>query len=308
MALFLQALSRQVGDAGEPAEIKNAGLLKVVKEAMVIDQDGKNLGVLPTSKAWAKAAELGMELVKVRDASGESPAVLKITSGGDSRQEDKPRKKKLTGDALHDRPKEIRISDKITEHDLQVKMDKATQHLCSRYRVRILLSFKRRQEYDPELAKAVLDNVTTRLADITIVETPMKMLDDRACFVLLKPISRKQLLAKGLIELPSTDAAKEPSRREITAAKRRAAELEREELRAQGLLVKEFLSPAEQKSMALQGGGKTPQSRPPPGPRRVVQQQDEEQDLEGEDDEQWDEDGDLDDDDFVEPGSKTSGR
>ena len=237
-----------------------AEMVEKYKEALVIDENGVNLGILSMGAAYLKAKERNVMIVKVRDSE---PPVLRFEerlTGREAREKAK-KLKKLGGadpDSLHERMKEVRLSDKITEHDLQVKVMKTTQHLLSRYRVKVLLSFKKKAEFDPQVAKVLLDNVLLRLADICIIETSPKMTDDRACFVVIRPVSRRQLIQMGAIEAPSKEAEKEPSRREIIAEKHRIRELEKQELREQGLVFKRYLSPAEQTRLAQEAAGKNP--------------------------------------------------
>lgn len=255
-ASFAQAIGN-TGAAGPNEEEEWKQLSEKHKEALVIDENGVNLGILPMEDVYTKAKERNMKIVRVRDSE---PPVLRFEerlSARDAREKAKKAKKLGAGDpdALHDRMKEVRLSDKITEHDLQVKVMKTTQHLLSRYRVKVLLSFKRRDEFDPQVAKALLDNVLLRLADICVVETAPKMSEERSCFVVIRPVSRKQLISMGHVEAPEAEGERTPSKRELSAEKHRLRELEKQELRDQGLVFKRFLSPTEQARLAQEASG-----------------------------------------------------
>lgn len=216
-------------------------------QALVIDQEGINLGVVNVAKVWATAKESNLKMTLVRESE---PPVIKLEhklTARDARE--KKKKKEVDSEALHDRVKEVRLSDLITEHDLQVKVSKIQQLLFTKHRVRITLQFKRRADFDASVGKAFLDNVLMRISEFSITEGSLVTADDRACAVTVRPISRAQLIAKGFIEAPKEEAEHTPTRKEITAEKRRLAELEREELKAQGLLVKKYLSPEEQSKL-----------------------------------------------------------
>jgi translation initiation factor IF-3 len=231
-------------------------LLAKAPEALVIDEKGVNLGIIATADAIAQANARGLRVVVVRDSK---PPVYKLEApqhAETATKSSKGKDKSYDPDALHERIKEIRISDKITEHDLQVKISKTMQHLLSRHRVKVELKFKYRTEFDPVVAKALMENVVARLAEISTIETPMKSMDDRACFMMLKPLSTKQLIARGFLEDPSKVSEKDDevdlevaAAREKAASREernRAAQLEKEELKQQGLLKKRFKSPVEQ--------------------------------------------------------------
>jgi translation initiation factor IF-3 len=231
---------------------KSEQLALTHKKAQIIDENGKNLGVLSSAEALAMSKSRRVNMVQVRDA--EIP-VWRFEAKLTERERDKAKKKKTSeGDdeMLRERTKEIRLSDKITEHDLQTKVSKATQHLLTKHRVKVALYFKRRDEFDPQVGKAIIENVVLRLADICIVETQLKLVDDRSCFVTIRPISRRQLIAKGIIEAPIKEISPQQVRKEAMAERQRQHQIERERLIAEGLLIKKFLSPEEQARIALE--------------------------------------------------------
>lgn len=219
-------------------------LIKQYKKALVIDEKGENLGVVFVAEAWEKAKAKGLKLNKVRD--GDVPVIRFETKA----KQEVPAKDKRAdvkdpeSETLHDRMKEVRISDQISEHDLQVKVGKARQQLLSKYKVRFDMRFKKRWEFDPVLAQVTMENVLARLQDVAQVDTAFKIMETGA-FMVLKPQPRKKLIAEGHVQIAEPEE-KEPSRREISAAKRQAAALEREELASQGVVFKKFLSPAQQ--------------------------------------------------------------
>ena len=184
-------------------------------------------------------------MVKVRD--GDIPVLRfeQFNAHKGPEKEDRSALKDPSSDALHDRMKEVRISDHISEHDLQVKVGKARHQLLSKYKVRFDMRFKRRFEFDPVLAQMTMENIYSRLEDVAHIESPFKV-NDTGSFMVLKPHSRKSLIAEGHIQIADPEESKEPTRRQIQAAKRQKAALEKEELRAQGVKFKKYLTPEEQ--------------------------------------------------------------
>jgi translation initiation factor IF-3 len=221
-------------------------LVQQYQKALLIDPNGINMGVVPLGATWEKLKQPNLSLILVRDSD---PPVIRVDQKLSSRDEKIIQKRKDSDpETLHERIKEVRITDRITEHDLQVKVAKITQLLLTKHKVRITMSYKKKAEFDAQVAKVMLDNVLARLTEICIVEGAVSAIDDRACGVTIRPISRAQLISKGLIEPPSTEE-RGPTRKEIIAERRRQDQIRYEELKAQGLIVKKYLSPEEQSKL-----------------------------------------------------------
>ena len=62
----------------------------------------------------------------------------------------------------------MRFSDVITEHDLQTKVRKLRDLLIHNYRVKVRVSFKSRKNFDYSVGKETIDNIYSRVSDISI--------------------------------------------------------------------------------------------------------------------------------------------
>lgn len=239
---------------------KATELIAKYKTALVIDEKGTNKGVMELKAAWALAQMRGMILNCVRD--GESP-VIRLEDPSVVLEDVGAVRRTLAMDkrteTLHERVKEVRLSEAISEHDLQVKLMKSRQHLLSKYKVLVELRYKKKADFDANVARAIMDNVVGRLNDVSTVEIPFKVADTgfAVVSVLLRPLPRKILIQRGLVELDDPDAPKELTRRQISAARRHLESLEKDELRAQGIRFKKYMSPDEQIRLAGLGSTNT---------------------------------------------------
>lgn len=124
-------------------------------EVLLVDEEGQKVGVVPTNEALKRARDLNLDLVEV--APNLRPPVCKIINYGKYQYEqDKTqavqRKKSKTREE-----KEMRLSLKIADHDLEVKAKKVDQFLEKQHKVKVVVRFKGREITHPELGKEVLE-------------------------------------------------------------------------------------------------------------------------------------------------------
>src|SRR4026207_533610 len=91
-----------------------------VREVRVIDDEGQQLGVLPTTEALALAQEKGLDLVEVAPAA--VPPVCRILDSGPHKYELQKREREAKRKQKSQTFKEIRLRVKIDVHDLKTKL------------------------------------------------------------------------------------------------------------------------------------------------------------------------------------------
>ena len=135
----------------------------------LIDAEGKQMGILPRREALEIARREGLDLVEV--APQANPPVCRLLDYGKFKyQMDKKRKKnrkKQSSDTL----KEIRLSYKIGEHDLQIKVRKVEQFLKEGHRVKLSVRFRGRESIYKEEGKRILERVAKEVENVGRVET-----------------------------------------------------------------------------------------------------------------------------------------
>lgn len=121
----------------------------------MIDQNGKNVGVVETSQALKMAHEAGLDLIEI--APNVRPPVCRIMDFGKfqyqkSKQEREQRAKQKTVET-----KGVRISMRTGQHDLETKIKQVEKFLGKGNRVKIDMILKGREKSLFMLAKEKLN-------------------------------------------------------------------------------------------------------------------------------------------------------
>jgi len=151
----------------------------------VIGPDGKNLGVMPTSKALELAREYGLDLVEV--APNASPPVARIMDYGKFvyQQKKKNKQKGKTSEL-----KEIEMTPNIGEHDLNVKLRKIKEFLEEGHKVKVDIRMRGRQVLHTQIAEDLAKRVISLLEDVASVEKE-PIVENSYVFFILKPRKKK---------------------------------------------------------------------------------------------------------------------
>jgi translation initiation factor IF-3 len=126
------------------------------------------VGIFELSRAIFFAKEKGCDLALVSEDA--QPPVAKLVDYGklQYRQEKLAQKSKKQKHGL----KEIRLSLKISEHDLEIKTKRAEQFLAEGYKVKINVKLMGREMQFKEKVYSLLEKVVKNLEEKGTVETP----------------------------------------------------------------------------------------------------------------------------------------
>ena len=142
-------------------------------EVRLIDENNEMLGVMPTYKALALAKERGFDLVAVSPKA--QPPVAKLLNYGSFKyQQEKALKKQKVQQKKTD-IKEIRLSPRIGQHDLAVRIKQAEKFLSKGDKVVIEVFLKGRERQHPELAKEIIDNYIKGVSAIMAIKTEQEI-------------------------------------------------------------------------------------------------------------------------------------
>ncbi|MBN7774318.1 translation initiation factor IF-3 [Clostridium aminobutyricum] len=114
------------------------------KEIRLIDADGTMLGVVSTSEALELASQKNLDLVKI--SPNAVPPVCKIADYNKTMYEKAKKEKEAKKSQKVVTLKEVRLSAKIEEHDLEVKSKNACKFLLEGNKVKASIRFKGRQQ------------------------------------------------------------------------------------------------------------------------------------------------------------------
>ena len=159
-----------------------------VREVRLIDDEGEQKGIVPTTEALKMAKERELDLVEVAPTA--NPPVCKILDYGKYRfeQEKKLRDSKKNQKLL--KLKEIRMQPKIGSGDLDFKSKHVQEFLAEGNKVKVTVRFRGRELAHTELGLDVLNEVLKRLGDDYVVEKQPSM-EGRFMSMVLNPKAKK---------------------------------------------------------------------------------------------------------------------
>lgn len=150
----------------------------------VVDEDGKQLGIMPTKDALNLAYERKLDLILV--APKANPPVAKIMDYGKYKYELAKREKKAKKNQKVIEVKQMKFRIKIDEHDYQTKVRHIKRFLEQGNKVRVVIMFRGRELAFADKGKEILERIISDLKDIATVEKPPK-LEGRDMWMMLKP-------------------------------------------------------------------------------------------------------------------------
>ncbi len=140
-------------------------------EVIVIDPDGENLGKMSKFDALKKAEEYNLDLLCV--APQAKPPVCKILNYGKYRYESQKKAKEAKKNQKIIEIKEIQLTPKIGEHDLQTKVKAALKFLEDGNKIKVGVRFKGRELSHVEVGEAVMNRFLELVKDkASIDKTP----------------------------------------------------------------------------------------------------------------------------------------
>jgi len=142
-------------------------------QVRLIDENGKQVGVVPLSRALDAARGAQLDLVEV--AATVKPPVCKIMDYSKYKyeQEKKERDAKRKSHIVH--LKEIKMSPKIAEHDYQTKLAHLRRFLERKDRAKVTMFFRGREMAHVDIGRGILDRLVKDLADVGEPESVPKM-------------------------------------------------------------------------------------------------------------------------------------
>ena len=159
-----------------------------VREVRLIDDEGNQIGVVPTPEAKEMAEERGLDLVEI--APNSVPPVCKILDYGkykfelEKKNRENKKKQKLM------ELKEIRMQPKIDKHDLQFKTKHVQEFLDRGAKVKVTIRFRGRELAHTDRGRDVLHRVLDMLERDVIVDRSPAM-EGRFMSMIISPKGKK---------------------------------------------------------------------------------------------------------------------
>ncbi len=154
----------------------------------MIDEEGTQVGIVPTREALDMARERGLDLVEV--APNAIPPVCRLMDYGKFRYEQSRKERESRRNQHVVELKEVRIRPKIDDHDLETKGRQAAKFLDGGDKVKMTVTFRGREMAHPDIGKGLLDQLADMLRPHgSIEQTPR--LEGRAMTMMLNPLRPK---------------------------------------------------------------------------------------------------------------------
>lgn len=144
-----------------------------MREVRLIDEEGQQVGIIPTREALMIARERGLDLVEVGPNS--SPPVCRLMDYGRYRYEQSRKERDQRKNQHVTRVKEVRVEPKIGEHDLETKGRQAERFLKAGDKVKLSVLFRGRSITHPELGRDLLQRLSEQLSEVGVVEQGARM-------------------------------------------------------------------------------------------------------------------------------------
>jgi translation initiation factor IF-3 len=134
-----------------------------IPQVRVVDEEGAQLGLMPTPQALAMAQERGYDLVEVAPMA--SPPVVKFLDFGQYKYELTKRDKEAKRRQRSVTFKEVRLTPKIGSGDFDTKVHRAIEFLEDGDRIKVTVRFRGRELTHPELGRNMLTRFTDRIKE-----------------------------------------------------------------------------------------------------------------------------------------------
>ncbi len=160
-----------------------------VREVRLIDEDGKQIGVVDTQTALRMAQERDLDLVEV--APNSRPPVARLLDYSKYKYEQEQKAKAARKHQQQINVREIKLRPKIADHDYSTKKGHVERFLRNGDKVKVTIMFRGREQSHPERGRALLERLFEDLDGMAVIEqAPLQ--EGRNMHMLLAP--SKELL------------------------------------------------------------------------------------------------------------------
>lgn len=153
-----------------------------IPQVRVIDDEGNQLGVMPTPRALEMAQERGLDLVEVAPMA--APPVARFLDFGQYKYELTKREKENKRRQRSVTFKEVRLSPKIGVGDFDTKVHRAVEFLEDGDRIKVTVRFRGRELSHPELGRQLLERFSKQVEEHGIIER-QPVLEGKSMFIVL---------------------------------------------------------------------------------------------------------------------------
>ena len=174
-----------------------------VPQVRVVDEDGSQLGVMPTGEALRLAQEKGVDLVEVAPMA--APPVTRLLDYGQYKYEQTRREKEARRHQRSVDFKEIRLSPKIGKGDFDTKVRRGIEFLADGDRIKVSCRFRGRELTHAYLGRDLLLKFAEQVAEHGSIER-QPLLEGKSMWLVITSTHKPKSQTAG----PADDGAGGP--------------------------------------------------------------------------------------------------
>jgi translation initiation factor IF-3 len=174
-----------------------------VSEVRLIDEEGHQVGIVPTEQAMERAAEKDLDLVEV--AADARPPVARLLDYSKYRYEQEQKAKQARKHQQQINVREIKLRPKIAVHDYETKKGHVERFLRQHDKVKVTIMFRGREQAHPERGRQLLRRLFEDIEDLAVIESePLQ--EGRNMSMMLAPARTRQEEADGQANAGDSEA------------------------------------------------------------------------------------------------------
>lgn len=159
-----------------------------VPEIRCIDENGEQMGIIPTRQALVRAHEAGLDLVEISATC--KPPVCRIMDHGKFKFETEKKKKEQKKKQNIVKLKEVKFHVNVGDHDYETKLRHAREFIEDGDRVKVSLMFRGRENAHKELGFELMKRIVADTAEYAGVEQTPRLMG-RNMYMMLIPKKTK---------------------------------------------------------------------------------------------------------------------
>lgn len=143
------------------------------EEVRLLDAEGEYIGIMSTKEALDKARELEVDLIEINPKG--NPPVARLSDFGQFKYQQEKDARKQKANSHESELKGIRLSPRISDHDLDVRRKQAEKFLNRGDKARIEMRLRGREKAHFDVAKDVVERFVALIEETTPVKYEQKI-------------------------------------------------------------------------------------------------------------------------------------
>ncbi|NLW34968.1 MAG: translation initiation factor IF-3 [Syntrophorhabdus aromaticivorans] len=156
-----------------------------VREVRLVDENGRQLGIVPTIEALRLAREQELDLVEVSPKT--TPPVCKIMDYGKYKYQLAKKAAEAKKKSTVIQIKEMKLGLKIDEHDLGFKVKQIRGFLDDGCKVKIIVMFKGREMLHIDVGEKLAQRIVDSVKDVGTLDQKLRF-DGRNIVMIFSPL------------------------------------------------------------------------------------------------------------------------